>query len=431
MVKQPQNDSGALTRGYRLGRLGLSLVGSYVGYQAQNLVLGDTGRAARQSRLRQRTSRRVREELGQLKGPAMKLGQILSLHGQALPEEAIRELAELQMRAPAMHPTLARARFKASLGADPADLFRRFEPEPFAAASLGQVHRAVTRDGEKMAVKIQYPSIRSAIENDFKLLRSAALPGRLTGHLPAALLDEIERGILEETDYLHEAGNLELFRHGLSQLAYLTIPRVHRKLTTDRVLTMSFVEGGSFGDFLQRRPPAALRDLVGERLVEMYYHQLQRLKAVHADLHPGNYLFHPDGRIGLVDFGCVKRIDIAPIVEAYRRRSWHEGEAEQRRVLALIFGPRVPFARARKLLPAMDRYAEALFPSGPSTVLDYRDPRLGENLRQHSELALRNKLVAPEFAFLARSEMGLYHLLHRLGARVSLDEIWRKVALAE
>jgi hypothetical protein len=428
MVKKGKLDSGALTRGYRLGRLGLSLVGSYVGYQAQNLVLGEEGQAARQARLRQRTSRRVREELGELKGAAMKMGQLLSLQGQALPEEALRELAQLQMRAPAMHPSLARARFKASLGAEPEDIFREFDPEPFAAASLGQVHRAITRDGEKVAVKIQYPSIRAAIENDFKLLRSASLPGRIAGYVPAALVDEIQRGILEETDYLHEADNLEYFHSGLGHLTYLSIPLVHRKFTTDRVLTMSYLEGESFDDFLQRRPSAALRDLVGQRLVEMYYHQLQQLKAVHADHHPGNYLFHPDGRIGLVDFGCVKRIDIAPIVEAYRLRSWHESEAEQRWVLALIFGPRVPLARARHFIPTMDRYAQALFPSGPSAVLDYRDPKLGETIRSHSEGVLRHKLVAPEFAFLSRAEMGLYHLLRRLGARVNLSDTWRNVA---
>ena len=140
----------------------------------------------------------------------MKLGQLLSLQARTLPEEVIRELAGLQMRAPGMHPTLARARFKASVGKYPEEVYREFEGEPFAAASLGQVHRAVTRTGEKVAVKIQYPAIRASIENDFKLLRSASLPARMTGHLPQSILDEVQRGFLEETDYLHEAENIEL-----------------------------------------------------------------------------------------------------------------------------------------------------------------------------------------------------------------------------
>ena len=188
----------------------------------------------------------------------MKLGQILSMQSQSLPDEALQELAQLQMRAPSMHPSLARAQFKATLGKYPDEMFREFDPEPLAAASLGQVHRAVTRQGEKVAVKIQYPAIRSAIENDFILLRSATLPSQLTGHTPTALLDEVQRGFLEETDYLHEADNLEFFRKQLSGLAYLTIPRVFREFTTDRVLTMSYIEGVTVSDFLRRNAATKL-----------------------------------------------------------------------------------------------------------------------------------------------------------------------------
>ena len=430
MAMKREASSGALQRGYRLGRLGLSIAGSYLGYQAQNLWLGEDERPARAALLRQRASGRVRQELGELKGAAMKLGQLLSLQGQALPEDVVRELAQLQMRAPAMHPSLARAQFKSSLGAYPEEVFQEFEPEAFAAASLGQVHRAVTRDGARVAVKIQYPSIRLAIENDFKLLRSAVLPGRMTGYFPKALVDELRRGILEETDYCREAANLELFRGGLSGLSYLTIPTVHPKLSSDRVLTMSYVEGESFDEFLRRKPSAALRDLVGRRLLEIYYAQMQRLKAVHADHHPGNYLFRPDGRIGLVDFGCVKRIDMAPVVEAYKQRSWRKSPEEERRFLALIFGTRVPLARARKFIPVMERQANILFPPGPSKITDYRDPKIWEALRSENELALRNKLVAPDFAFLSRANLGLNNLLHRLGARVNITEIWSAAAPA-
>jgi len=124
-----------------------------------------------------------------------------------------------------MHATLARAQFKGSLGRYPEEMFRDFDPEPFAAASLGQVHRAVTRNGEKVAVKIQYPAIRSAIENDFKLLRSATWLARMSGHVPKGLVEELQRGILEETDYAQEADNLEFFRKELSKLTYLSIPR--------------------------------------------------------------------------------------------------------------------------------------------------------------------------------------------------------------
>jgi predicted unusual protein kinase regulating ubiquinone biosynthesis (AarF/ABC1/UbiB family) len=427
MVSKPPH-AGALTRGFRLGKLGLSLTGSYLGYQAQNLLLGED--TQRQRRFQQSSSWRVRRELGELKGAVMKLGQLLSLQSRALPETVIQELAALQMQAPPMHPTLARAQFKASLGRYPEDLLRDFEPEPFAAASLGQVHRAITRKGQKVAVKIQYPAIRAAIENDFKLLRSATLPVRVTGHLPRAVLDEVQRGFLEETDYLHEAGNLEFFARGLASLDYVTVPKLYQELSTDRVLTMSFVDGEAVDAFLKHRPSAAVRDLIGERLVELFYYQLCHLSALHADHHPGNYLFRPDGRIGLVDLGCVKRInfDAAALIRGCIGRTWRQGEKQAEKLLALVFGPGVPFRRAKKMIPTLEVMADVLFPErDPSAPVDFGKGDSLTMLGRALKVALRDKLTNPEFAFVSRAELGLYSLLHRLDAKLNVREVWQRV----
>jgi predicted unusual protein kinase regulating ubiquinone biosynthesis (AarF/ABC1/UbiB family) len=422
--------SGALQRGVRLGRLGLGLTGSYLGYQMQNLVLGADDQ--RQRRFQQRSSRRLREELGSLKGAAMKLGQILSLQTRALPEAVIEELSGLQMQAPGMHPTLARAQFKSSLGRYPEEVFSQFEPEPFAAASLGQVHRAVGKNGKPLAVKIQYPAIRGAIEDDLKLLRSAMLPARVTGHLPGAIVDEIQRGFLEETDYLHEVSNLELFAQGLKSLDYVEIPIPDRTLTTRQVLTMSFVEGESLGTFLAKKPSAALRDLIGERLVELYYHQMHRLRVLHADHHPGNYLFKRDGRIGVVDFGCVKRIhfDVSALIQGCVDRSWQRGEKQAKEILALIFGTKVPYARAKRMLPTLELMAGILYPRGPNAdrVVDFGKGELLEALGGALGKALQDRITNPEFAFISRAEMGIYSLLHRLGAKVKPRVIWERVS---
>jgi predicted unusual protein kinase regulating ubiquinone biosynthesis (AarF/ABC1/UbiB family) len=424
--KPPQ--AGALTRGLRLGKLGLSLTGSYLGYQAQNLFLGENQQ--RQRRFQQSSSRRVRRELGELKGAVMKLGQLLSLQSRALPETVIEELAALQMQAPPMHPTLARVQFKGSLGKYPEEVLKKFEPEPFAAASLGQVHRAITQKGQKVAVKIQYPAIRAAIENDFKLLRSATLPARVTGHLPRAVLDEVQRGFLEETDYLHEAGNLEIFSRGLASLEYVTVPKVYQELSTDRVLTMSFVDGEAVGEFLNRQPGAVVRNLIGERLVELFYYQLCHLGALHADHHPGNYLFRHDGRIGLVDFGCVKRLnfDAAALIRGCIGRSWRQGEKQAGQLLALVFGPDVPFKRAKKMLPILEVMADVLFPErNTSALVDFGKGDSLSLLGQALKTALRDKLTNPEFAFVSRAELGLYSLLHRLDAKLNVREVWQRV----
>ncbi len=435
-VVKANGQSGVVPRGYRLGKLGLSLAGSYLGYQVQNILLGETGKPQRKAHFHKKASRQLREELGALKGPVMKLGQILSLQGGTVPEEALLELANLQMQAPGMHASLARAQFKSALGKYPEETFREFDPEPFAAASLGQVHRAITLNGEKVAVKIQYPAIRSAIESDLKLLRSAALPGRVTGHVPSALLDEIARGLLEETDYVREAGNLDYFRKGLAGLDYVTVPRVHRELSSDRVLTMSFVEGESLSDWLKRKPSQALRDLTGARLTESYETQLQHLRVIHADQHPGNFLFQPDGRCGLVDFGCVKRVDF-DILELRRfqeDRGWRKSEAAERRFLSICYGKTVPYARARKILPLMEEYLDVFRPPGSADyVIDSRNhpktnSKVREIQRRMGQLTLRDKLINPDFVYVARADMGFFHLIGEMGASVNVSEIWRRVS---
>jgi serine/threonine protein kinase len=300
---------------------------------------------------------------------------------------------------------------------------------------LGQVHRAVSFNGEKVAVKIQYPAIRSAIESELKLLRSAALPGRVTGHVPSGLLDEIARGLLEETDYLREVGNLDYFRTGLAGLDFVTVPLVHRELTSDRVLTMSFVEGDSLSDWLKRKPSQALRDLAGARLCEAHKTQLQHLRAIHADQHPGNFLLQPDGRFGLVDFGCVKRVNFD--IREFRRfqddLGWRESEAAERRFLTILYGKNVPYARSRKILPLMEEMLDVYRPQGSADyVINFRNHRQNsqamEIQRRMTKLTLQDKLINPDLVYVGRADMGFWHLLGEIGATVNVSEISRRVS---
>src|SRR5262249_28744349 len=154
------------------------------------------------------------------------------------------------------------------------------------------------------------------------------IPGRLTGHTPTAVIEEIRRGFLEETDYIHEGKNADYFREALACFSYVSVPRVYWDLTTDKILTMSYLEGEPAGDFLKRKPQQSTRDRIGRHLIELYHYQIQYLGVLHADHQPGNYLFTPQGRIGLVDFGCVKRlkIDFADLSWCCVHRSWRQGE---------------------------------------------------------------------------------------------------------
>jgi predicted unusual protein kinase regulating ubiquinone biosynthesis (AarF/ABC1/UbiB family) len=430
MTSQPNRKSAqsAIGRGVRVGKLGLSLTGSYLGYQLQRLFLGNDAKEGKRKAFNRNASRRVREELESLRGGAMKIGQMLSMQTHALPPEAIEELARLQMRAPAMHPSLARAQFKASLGKYPEEIFQRFEPEALAAASLGQVHRAVTKKGQVVAVKIQYPAIRSAIENDFKLLRTAAFAGKLAGYVPESALAELEAGIMRETDYIQEADNIDFFRAKLSPLAYVTVPTVVREFTTARVLTMSFIDGSSLDDFLAAKPPAELRDRVGHRLGELFHFQMRRLHALHSDPHPGNYLFDKSGNIGLIDFGsvCYFTPGMKELVRCLTDRVWEQGDTGLALMERIIVGEKAPTSprRLRDAVKKVIVFYNMIFPGGS---VDFGDGKALATLTSLWREFVQNKLVNPDLIFSSRAELGLYNLLHRLGARVDTTAIMEHV----
>jgi len=427
MVKhnQPQTQ---FARGFKLGKLGLKLTGSYLGYQVQNLFANAAAKDERRKVFQKQASRSIREELQSLKGAVMKVGQAMSLQTHLLSPDATAELAHLQMRAPAMHSTLARAQFKASIGRYPEEVFREFESEPIAAASLGQVHRAVTPQGELVAVKIQYPAIRAAIENDFKLLHSTTLPGRISGHLPAEVLKEIESNILKETDYVSEAGNLEFFGRALAGLSYITVPRPFPGLSTDRVLTMSFLHGVTMDEFLAESPAQTQRNLLGHRLAELFHFQLRRVHALHTDPHPGNYLLDAEANIRMVDFGSASRFSpkLVEIIQLFTDRVWESGEQGLARMTRVICGAQTTKApqRARQTVALSIEFYKTVFPGGP---VNFGDSKVILTLTELWKEFLRNKLTCPDLIFASRAEMGLYNLLHKLGATVDTTEILNAV----
>ena len=425
MVKPAQ---GSVRRAARLAQMGAGLAGSYLAYQLQRPFLGSESADHRRKALRRRHAQRVRNELQQLRGPVMKLGQALSMQTHFLGSELIEELSALQMHAPPMHPSLMRAQFKAALGTSPEAAFRQFEEQPFAAASLGQVHWAVTHRGEKVAVKIQYPAMREAIEGDFQALRAAGFAARLTGHLQSSVIDEAERGIIEETDYTREAKNLDFFRKALAPLDFIRVPKVHHDLSADQVLTMSRVPGLRLQDFLKTNPRQERRDQLGTALTRLFFFQLFRLQALHADPHPGNYLLNEDGTIGLVDFGCVKYLK-PEVVRCYAQfwsRKWTRDAKMYAQIIDVIFGPKLSpqEPRVRRCMHQIKEFYDEFHPlNAGSQRLDVGDARFMDGLAKLARVLVKNKFLSPEFLFLSRTESGMCNLLHILRARVPTTQI--------
>jgi predicted unusual protein kinase regulating ubiquinone biosynthesis (AarF/ABC1/UbiB family) len=262
-------------------------------------------------------------------------------------------------------------------------------------------------------------------------LRTAGFAARLTGHLQESVIREAERGILEETDYIKEARNIDHFKKALAPLDFVRVPNVHHQLSSDQVLTMSRVPGLRLQDFLKTNPSQELRDKLGAGLTRLFFFQLFRVQALHADPHPGNYLFNNDGTIGLVDFGCVKYLkpEVARCYAQFWSREWVHDAKLHAEIIRVVFGPRVSpdEPRVRRCMNEIRRFYDEFHPLDmPPKTLDLADPKFMDGLANLAKILLRNKFLSPEFLFLSRTESGMCNLLHILKARVPTTQIARQ-----
>ena len=256
-----------------------------------------------------RTAEDVAAELGQMKGVLMKAGQMISFIFESLPDEAQSALATLQTDGSPMAPSLAAAVIRDELGGPPERVFLDWSDMPAAAASIGQVHRAVTHDGRDVAVKVQYPGVHDAIEHDLdaaEVLYAMFSAMMLKGLDVKSLVDELRHRMREEIEYSIEADNLRTFGEVFAGHPWARIPTLVPELSTGKVLTTEWVDGMSFDEFIATAP-----DDTKQRSAEVMWrfaqHAVNRHGVFNGDPHPGNYKFHHDGSVTFLDFGLVKR----------------------------------------------------------------------------------------------------------------------------
>jgi predicted unusual protein kinase regulating ubiquinone biosynthesis (AarF/ABC1/UbiB family) len=403
----------------RIGVLGAGVLGRNAAARVRKIGKGEADRAAIDRRTHEANADRIFDAMSGLRGAFMKLGQMLSQQAHSLPEPYVRRLGELQWDAPPMHATLARLQVRHELGRPPEELFATFDREPFAAASLGQVHAATSTSGEKLAVKVQYPGIDRSIASDFAnfktLLSTIRLSREQFGEVWDAV-EEVRRHFEQEVDYVREAATIAEFRRLLAHRDDAVIPRVHLGLSSRRVLTMERLEGRHLPAYLKSGPSRADRDAVGERLLDLFLEQAFRLGLLHADPHPGNYLFLEGGRIGLLDFGCAKRFEADFVAEHGRLIRTRIGDRD---ALEAQFLRDDDPRRAEKLEALVRMQKLDIAKYHEDRAFDFGDAaHLREILRSLQEL-LRLGLTTPGFVLYVRAKIGLYNLLHALGARVN------------
>ncbi len=293
----------------KLAGMTASVATNYARGQIKGVFQDSDARARSRAESDARSGELIARTLGELKGAAMKMGQIASVARDILPPELMSSLSSLQRDAPPMDYEIIAQQVERELGSPPELLFQRFDRAPFAAASIGQVHRARTDDGREVVVKVQYPGVDQSVDSDIAHLKLALrASGLVTTRRQAfdAFFAELRDRMREEVDYTHEAQNVRWFRALHAEDEHLIIPEVVGERSSGRILTLTYEPGDQLKDLDAAGYDQETRNRIGSRIGDMMYRQIYEFHAVHADPNPANFAFRKNGDVVLYDFGCVK-----------------------------------------------------------------------------------------------------------------------------
>lgn len=425
-----------LARTARVARLGAKVGGTWASTSARKVFASAERRIELDDRRRLATAEQVAAELGQMKGALMKLGQMASYLDDGLPEPFRMALASLRNDAPPMSPALAAGVIRDELGADPHTVFAQWDPEPIAAASIGQVHRAILRsdDGTKrpVAVKVQYPGVDQAIAAD---LRNADMLGTLLrqgfgGLDPDEMVDEIKQRLTEELDYRREADNQALFADFYRDHPFIHVPDVVASHSTARVLTSELVNGHTWDELLTWDD--AERDAAAETMFRFVFRSLYTMRAFNGDPHPGNYLFHGGGRVTFLDFGLVKQFtadEMTTFETMVRLAAVDHDAAGYRAILedAGMLRPNAPVSTDEVGAYFSHFYEPVATDQSMTWTPAYASSIVRHTFDRSSPIS-QYATVPRAFVFIQRINLGLYALLGELGAsgnyRRIAEELW-------
>lgn len=424
-----------------LVKLGANVGAAYAGTAARKLFASTDRRIELDQARELRTAAAVADRLGQMKGALMKLGQMASYVDEALPAPLREALAQLQSNAPPMSAELAAQVIEEDLGAPPEKIFVEWDPIPIAAASIGQVHRAVVIDSDTgleraVAVKVQYPGVGDAVAAD---LRNADLLGMLLqqgfgGLNPDEMVSEVKERLIEELDYRQEACNQQLFADYYRGHPFIHVPDVLPAFSGTHVITSELVGGSTWKEMLQWSQER--KDQVGETLFRFVFRSLYGMRAFNGDPHPGNYLFRDDGKVTFLDFGLVKHFDaseMATFISMVKAAAYEHDVPEFRRVVeaAGMLRPGCPSSDA-EVGEYFSQFYESVRDDKPVTWSGEYASRIVRHTFDRTSPIAQYATVPKAFVFIQRINLGLYALLGELQAtgnyRRIAEELWPFVA---
>lgn len=419
-----------IRRATRLISTGVKIGGNYLKYYGEKITSPETAR----DNLNSNNAEDIYDSLKSLKGSALKLAQMLSMEKNFLPQAYVEKFSLSQFSVPPLSAPLVVKTFRKYFGKSPLELFDTFNQNAINAASIGQVHKA-TFQGKELAVKIQYPGVAESISSDLALVRPIAMK---MFNIPAKDSDkyfkEVETKLTEETNYNLEIAQSTEFAEACSHIPNLRFPKYYPEFSSERVITMDWMDGKHLSQFCKTNPDQAIANKIGQALWDFYMYQVHELRKVHADPHPGNFLVDEHDNLIAIDFGCIKEIPAA-FYEPY----FELAEPEN------LNNPEVFHARLAELEILTDRDTEAetvyfsnlfreilalLTQPFQSETFDFSDETffqklaaLGEKYANDKELRKMNmNRGSKHFIYINRTFFGLFSLLHDLKAVVDTKQ---------
>jgi len=374
----------------------------------------------------------LKNALGGLKGPLMKVGQILATVPDLIPEEYSRELKQLQSNAPPMGWAFVKRRMKAELGPDWESRFKTFEHEACAAASLGQVHKAISLDGQELACKIQYPDMASAVEADLKQLKMVfAIYRRYDKAIdPSEIHAELSERLREELDYERELRQMDLYAHMHANEPMIHVPRGYADVSSKRLLSMEWLSGAPMMSFTDMS--LEMRNSVALNMFRAWYVPFYNYGIIHGDPHLGNYTVRDDGSINLLDFGCIRVFPpdfVRAVIDLYKALRDDDEE------LAVTAYKTWGFANLdRDMIDTLNIWARFLY--GPllkdevRSIQEEGGTQYGASVAAKVHKALREKGgVRPprEFVLMDRAAIGLGSVFTYLNAEINWHRLFHEL----
>ncbi|PIQ29118.1 ABC transporter [bacterium (Candidatus Blackallbacteria) CG17_big_fil_post_rev_8_21_14_2_50_48_46] len=425
--------TGKIQRASKLVGTGVKVGGNYLKHYGEKLLNPDLDRSS----LDQANAEEIFKSLKSLKGSALKAAQLLSMEKNLLPQAYIDTFSLAQFQVPPLSAPLVRKTFRQYLGCPPEEIFAHFEAESVAAASIGQVHKARSKEGRDLAVKLQYPGVAESISSDLAIVKPIALRMfNLNAEDVEHYFQEVRSKLLEETDYTLELRQSQQMAKDCAHLPGLRFPAYYPEYSSPRILTMDWIEGEPLSRFAERSPALAERTQVAQTLWDWYLYQVHQLRYMHADPHPGNFLV-AQGDLVAIDFGCIKQIPEAFYLP-YFELSSPESLADPARMQACL--ERLELLRPTDsqddrnyLTAAFRELAELIARPFHQERFDFSNAEffatinaLGERFARDSRLRkLTGGRGSQHFLYANRTFFGLFMLQHALGVEIETQQYRR------